>query len=470
MIAKLNVEHFRQVLAKKREITKGLGSLYIDLPALRPGTAGAYVLAFVAAGVATALRLAIDPYVVGDYFSMFYPAVLITTLISGLGAGLFCFVLSGVSVWFFLLPPRFSFYIYDTAEVVSPLLLFALASLFTVTLITWVRSVIEREWVEQASKDRLRFALDAALLGWWQYDPHRCMASGDAHFKEIFDLTTDEIPVGDIKKLVHPDDAERFWADRQASLDPANPNRSAHEYRVRRRDGEVHWVEVHWLAHRAKSENIIGIGVVRDITNRKKREERERMLVQEINHRSKNLLYLVDAVAHQTAAEGSEEFVERFSERLRALSANQDLLVQNEWHGVGVEALVRVQLAHFADLIGYRVTTHGPELRVNAEASQSIGLALHELATNAAKYGALSTDTGRVDICWGADGNTFTMNWMEREGPRVSAPQRRGYGTMVIEEMAKHNLDGAVQLDYPPSGLTWRLTCPAANVLEAGET
>jgi two-component sensor histidine kinase len=150
---------------------------------------------------------------------------------------------------------------------------------------------------------------------------------------------------------------------------------------------------------------------------------------------------------------------------MQALSANQDLLVRNEWKGVEVGGLVHAQLAHFADLIGSRISINGPRLRVNVNAAQAIGLALHELATNAAKYGALSTDMGRVDIRWGTDGE-FTMRWTEREGPPVSAPQRRGFGTIVMEAMAERSVDGAVDLDYAPSGLTWRLTCPTANALE----
>ncbi len=110
---------------------------------------------------------------------------------------------------------------------------------------------------------------------------------------------------------------------------------------------------------------------------------------------------------------------------------------------------------------------HGPKLRLNATAAQAIGLALHELATNAGKYGALSTDMGRVDISWRTAGDTFAIGWTERDGPPVSAPQRRGFGTMVIEGMAKHTVDGVVDLDYASSGLTWRLTCPSANALEA---
>jgi two-component sensor histidine kinase len=105
---------------------------------------------------------------------------------------------------------------------------------------------------------------------------------------------------------------------------------------------------------------------------------------------------------------------------------------------------------------------------LKASTAQTIGLALHELATNAGKYGALSTDKGRVDICWGTDGDTLTMSWTEHEGPPVSAPKRRGFGTTVMETMAERGVDGKVDLDYAPSGLTWRLTCPTANALEPG--
>src|SRR5262249_28949158 len=155
-----------------------------------------------------------------------------------------------------------------------------------------------------------------------------------------------------------------------------------------------------------------------------------------------------------------EDFIERFSKRIQALSANQDLLVRNEWNGVEIEDLVRAQLAPFADLIGFRIAMRGARLRLNPASAQAIGLALHELATNAGKYGALSTDRGRVDISWGTGDGTFTMSWTERDGPPVSAPKRRGFGTIVMEAMAERSVDGTVVLDYAPSGLTWRLTCP----------
>jgi PAS domain S-box-containing protein len=203
----------------------------------------------------------------------------------------------------------------------------------------------------------------------------------------------------------------------------------------------------------------------RDVTERKHHEEREHLIMREMNHRAKNMLGLVQAIARQTATRNPEAFIERFSDRIQALSANQELLVRGEWKGVETEDLVRAQLAPFADLIGSRIAMRGPKLRAKAAAAQAIGLALHELATNAGKYGALSTDTGRVDICWGTDGDTFTMSWVERDGPPVSAPKRQGFGTIVMEAMAESSVHGTVDLDYAPSGVTWRLTCPAGNAL-----
>ena len=191
--------------------------------------------------------------------------------------------------------------------------------------------------------------------------------------------------------------------------------------------------------------------------------------MREINHRAKNMLSVVHAIARQTAIKSPEDFIERFSERIQALSTNQDLLIRNDWNGVEIEDLVRAQLAHFADLIGSRIARHGPKLRLTAASAQAIGLALHELATNAGKYGALSTDTGRVDVCWEIDGDTFAMSWTESDGPPVSPPERRGFGTIVIETMAERSVNGTVDLDYAPSGVTWRLTCPAANTLEPGQ-
>jgi PAS domain S-box-containing protein len=335
----------------------------------------------------------------------------------------------------------------------------------------------ERKRAEEdlkASKDRLQLALDAARLGSWQYDPLRRASSGDARANEIFDfdIAEKEVVIEEILRRVHPDDVERVRAAAATALDPVDPKPFAIEYRVWRGDGKVRWVENHGLAYfegaGPERQVVSFVGTAQDITERKEREEREHLLMRQINHRAKNMLSVVDSIAHQTATRNPEDFVKRFSERIQALSANQDLLVRNEWRGVGAEDLVRAQLAPFAELIGSRIVLDGPKLRLNAASAQAIGLAVHELATNAGKYGAISTDRGRVDICWGTDGDTFTMGWTEHEGPPVSLPKRRGFGTIVMKTMAERSVDGTVDLDFAPSGVMWRLTCPAANALSAG--
>jgi PAS domain S-box-containing protein len=239
------------------------------------------------------------------------------------------------------------------------------------------------------------------------------------------------------------------------------------ENRYVRNDGGVVWARTTMnLIRDGSGRPLRNTGVLLDFTERKAREEKEHLLMREISHRAKNVLSVVHAIARQTAAKNPEDFIERFSERIQALSANHDLLVRNDWNGVEIEDLVRAQLAPFADLIGSRIAVHGPKLRVKAVSAQAIGLVLHELATNAGKYGALSTVKGRVNVWWGIEGDTFTMNWIESDGPLVSAPERRGFGSMVMEAMAEHSVDGTVDLDYTPSGVTWRLSCRSANAVE----
>ena len=208
------------------------------------------------------------------------------------------------------------------------------------------------------------------------------------------------------------------------------------------------------------------LAVVRDTTERKRAEAHLQLLMRELNHRAKNMLSLVQAIARQTVARAPEDFMGTFTERIQALAANQDLLIRNEWQGVYVDDLVRAQLAHFADLIGARIAVHGPKLRLNSAAAQAIGLALHELATNAGKYGALSTDAGGVDVDWRLDGDIFTIGWTERNGPPVRPPERQGFGNLVLDLMARRTVDGDVLLEYAPSGLVWRLTSVASNALE----
>ena len=213
-------------------------------------------------------------------------------------------------------------------------------------------------------------------------------------------------------------------------------------------------------------------GIIRDVTQRKRREEKINVLLREVNHRSKNMLSLVQAIASQTAARDPVEFVRHFSERLRALAASQDLLVKSQWQGISIEELVKSQLAHFRDLLGDRIELKGPLLRIAAPAAQSIGMALHELATNAGKYGALSTGAGRIAIAWSFQyeplGEAPLQPALDRErrARRIRAT-RRGFGSIVVETMPRMELDADAELLFAPEGLRWHLDCPAEIVLEA---
>lgn len=198
------------------------------------------------------------------------------------------------------------------------------------------------------------------------------------------------------------------------------------------------------------------------------RTEHIRLLLGEVNHRSKNMLSVVSAIAQQMTAHDGKEFVQRFSQRIQALAASHDLLARSEWKSVAIRELVQAQLGHFEDLLERRIILGGPPLELSVAAAQCIGMVVSELATNAAKHGALSGQDGRVEVAWRIDHSDaqerFTMTWHERGGPPVVAPSRRGFGSTVIETMAELSLDGAVQLDFAPSGLTWRLACPADRV------
>jgi two-component sensor histidine kinase len=199
--------------------------------------------------------------------------------------------------------------------------------------------------------------------------------------------------------------------------------------------------------------------------------EHVHLLMGEVRHRAKNTLNLVQAIARQTATGAPETFIVRFNDRIRALASNQDLLARSEWNGVDLDELVQAQFAYMTDEIGSRIIMPElPRLRLNAAAAQVISLALNELATNAAKYGALSTATGHVDIGWEVSGGNVAITWTEREGPPVKPPAHRGFGTTVVTSLPEKTLDGKSQLDFPPSGVIWHLTCPAVKMLLPEET
>ncbi len=185
----------------------------------------------------------------------------------------------------------------------------------------------------------------------------------------------------------------------------------------------------------------------------------------------KNLMAIIQSVARQTMhlATTKEDFEARFLGRLGALGRSLDLLIANDWYGAGIEELVRSELATFGELDGVQISADGPPLGLNPDAARNIGLALHELATNASKYGALSVPEGKVVVQWelasSGGRRRFRMTWRESGGPIVTEPTHRGFGRQVIQQVTAQALAGQATHEFLRDGIRWTLDIPAALVL-----
>lgn len=204
----------------------------------------------------------------------------------------------------------------------------------------------------------------------------------------------------------------------------------------------------------------------------KKENAQLRVITDELSHRIKNLVAIIQAIARQTMHQTTtkDDFEARFSGRLGALSRSLDLLIVNDWHGARIDELVRLELTPFGLLDEVQISVKGPPLGLDPDAARNIGLALHELATNASKYGALSVPEGKVAVHWqlassGGRRRRFRMTWLESGGPMVTEPTRRGFGRQVIEQVTAHALAGKVTHEFLPAGVRWTLDIPAAFVV-----
>jgi PAS domain S-box-containing protein len=214
---------------------------------------------------------------------------------------------------------------------------------------------------------------------------------------------------------------------------------------------------------------IVGLaGVVVDVTETHLQEKHLRLVMRELTHRSKNLLAVIQAMARQTAARSDDPqtFVARFSARLRAMAASHDLLVAQEWHGAILHDLVNAQIGQAIDPGSEQLKVDGPFISLRPDAAQNIGLALHELTTNASKYGALSVPGGRIALQWSIrDGERFHMRWEETKGPDVTQPEKTGFGVTLLERSVGQALDGDVKLAFTPSGVVCDIDIPASHVI-----
>jgi two-component sensor histidine kinase len=195
-------------------------------------------------------------------------------------------------------------------------------------------------------------------------------------------------------------------------------------------------------------------------------------LLREVNHRSKNMLAVVQAVARQTArlAATPDLFIEGFMARLAAIASSHDLLVSRDWRGVQIGDLTKSQFSDLDEEARERISISGDYVEINPRAAEAYGLALHELSTNAVKYGALSGQSGAVALCFRLDPatNIYTLTWRERGGPAVVAPPRAGFGSTVLTRMAPMAIQGESELDYAPEGLAYRLSAPLAQIAMNG--
>ena len=293
----------------------------------------------------------------------------------------------------------------------------------------------------------------------------------NAGAEALFGYSAKEI-IGQPKTLLVPEEErEAFQKHRSEVIS----GRSIRAESVRlRRDGAPLDVSLNLAPIYGPGGEIIAISsIIHDISARKAAERQLQFLMRELSHRSKNQLAIIQAIAGQTAqsAESVDEFMSRFRTRLHGLAASHDLLVSRNWIGVALAELVHRQIETFADTSRENVEVAGPALHLTASATEAIGLALHELATNSAKYGALSVPNGRLKVSWSLEPPVgqpayVVLEWSEMEGPPVQPPSKKGFGSLIIERMVGAAVNGKVRLEFTPTGFYWRLEFPRKHLVE----
>jgi PAS domain S-box-containing protein len=334
-----------------------------------------------------------------------------------------------------------------------------------------VTDVRAAEAALRASEERFRGIYEHAGTGIAIVDLEGRFQSCNPAYSKMLGYSEEELRDLHSADIQHPDDRNTNAEEVRLLVEEKIPSFEIVN-RYLGKDGKSIWVHKYVSLLRDPSGTPTHrIGLVTDITERKRQEDQIALLMREVNHLSKNMLTLVQAIARQTLAANTEDFLDRFGRRIEALAAGQDLLVKNAWKGVGLNELIRSQLAPFEDLIGTRIGLEGQDIFVSAHAAQAIGMALHELATNAGKYGALSGADGRVDIAWQLqrgekDEAIFVMTWREQAAHPVRAPAKLGFGSSVICKLAEMSLGARVELCFAVTGLTWQLRCAAEEVWE----
>jgi PAS domain S-box-containing protein len=310
------------------------------------------------------------------------------------------------------------------------------------------------------NEERLRLAFESAQMSWWDYDFATDLVtwSPDIRHKEqragSFVARLDDF-------LDHIQLEDRGRLRSYLATEPPDDRSLSCEVRFVNADGSARWSLLTGQVNRDADRRPVRFsGIDLDITARKQSEQRQSMLVQELDHRAKNLLAVVQSVLRLSRAQSMPDLIAAVEGRIAALSRAHTLLSETSWSQVDLRRIVEDAVKPFST---GQVTASGPANLVRPGAAQSLALALHELGTNAVKYGALSVPGGRVDVSWEVEQGKLTLRWTETGGPSVQPPSRRGFGTKVIASSIEGQLQGRAVFDWAPAGLYCRLTIPSSH-------
>jgi PAS domain S-box-containing protein len=334
------------------------------------------------------------------------------------------------------------------------------------------RRVAERTSELEASNMRLReserrrsLALAAGQMGAWDWNVITGECQWDAGQYRIFGVNPDEVELTfeTVRSFIDPEDIARIEAIVRKGVTDSNTFQT--EVRIARPDGQTRWcICAAAMTTNAAGEVAVVSGVTLDITDLKEAEARRSLLVREVDHRARNALAIVQSIVRMTKAKSIEAYVGAVEGRISALSTAHSLLADSRWEGASLNRLVDEELAPYRSGELDRITVSGSPVFLNPETAQTIAMVLHELATNAVKYGALSGSGGRVSVSWQRSQNRLTLRWQESGGPPVTAPVSSGYGTRVITVSIERQLNGTVNFDWRPDGLVMSLSIDVGDV------
>jgi two-component sensor histidine kinase/DNA-binding response OmpR family regulator len=330
------------------------------------------------------------------------------------------------------------------------------------------RRVAERTAELKSSTTRLlqseqlrSLALAAGQMGSWDWDAVSGEFSWDEGQCGIFGVDPGSFAIkpDNVRAMIHPEDWQRLRAALASVSEDGQTFQT--EFRVLRQSGETRWCIGAAAASVDATRRVVGLsGVTVDITDRKSAEERQTLLVREVDHRARNALAVVQSIIRLTRAESKEAYVAAVEGRITALSRAHVLLSQSRWQGANLSRILDEELAPYRRSEVEKIVTRGPEVFLEPATAQILALALHELATNAAKYGALSSTLGSVTLSWELSRDRMVLQWVENGGPSVQPPRSEGYGTRVIGASVERQLDGTATFDWHPDGLRFTMSIP----------